>query len=267
MSHLSRLVLASSLILFAAGCGSGGADGSGGGGGTATGGSDGTGGSPGTGGSGGTGGKLGTGGSAGTGGAAGTGGTGGSGNTGGSAGTGGVAGTGGAGTGGGGNTGGTGGNRDGGTDGPVDAGGGGGASGSLDQCFANLPPFPGRYQIATKTSADGTMRVRVALMVEPGGVGTSGTVPWKLVRFGIERGTLSACVTAPNQLVYTGSLHNCSDKAAAGVTGGTYLLNAPDRASTTISAAGAGAFPATTFTNTACKSSDGNACGSGGPCR
>jgi hypothetical protein len=64
-----------------------------------------------------------------------------------------------------------------------------------------------------------------------------------------------------------GSLHNCMDKATATSNGVTFALTAPDRANTSISASGAGAFPSTPLSNSACKSSDMNMCGSGGPCR
>jgi hypothetical protein len=184
------------------------------------------------------------------------------------------AGTGGAGTGGnpgtGGGSGSTGGSGGGVADAGADAGrdsGGGGGGMTLDQCFANLPAFTERYQIATKVSADGGTRVRVALQAMPGGVGTSGTIPWVFIRFGIERGTTSACVTDAAQLKYMGSLHNCMDKATATAGGIVYSLTAPDRAKTTVAATGEAAFPAVSLTNSACKSSDSNACGSGGPCQ
>jgi len=245
--HLSRLALTSSLVtLLAAGCGGATSSGSGGEGGSETGGTTGGGG---TGGKVGTGGNMGTGGSVGTGGSTGTGGAGG-----GQGGTGGSKPDGGAGMGGGGpGTGGTG-------------GGGSGGGTTLDQCFANLPTLNGSYQISTKASADGGTRIRVALEVN--GFGTSGTKAWALIRFGIERGTNSACVTDMAQLKYTTSHHNCADKATATAANGVvYAITAPDRPTAMVSASGAAAFPPVTVTQTACKSSDQNMCRSGGPCQ
>jgi hypothetical protein len=146
-------------------------------------------------------------------------------------------------------------------------GGTGGGSGgtTLDQCFANLRTLTDRYQISTKASADGGTRIRVALEVN--GIGTSGTQAWALIRFGIERGLNSACVTDAAQLKYTTSLHNCADKATANANGVIYAITAPDRPTAMVSASGAAAFPPVTVTQTACKSSDQNKCGSGGPCQ
>jgi hypothetical protein len=157
----------------------------------------------------------------------------------------------------------------GGTPGTGGAPGTGGSGGgvSLDQCFANLATPTTRYQIATKASADGGTRMRLAMIVPAGGVGTSGTLAWQLVRFGIERGTVSTCVTDAAQLKYTTSLHNCSDKATATANGVVYAITAPDRATAMVSASGAAAFPSTQVMNNACKSSDSNKCGSGGPCQ
>jgi hypothetical protein len=153
-----------------------------------------------------------------------------------------------------------------------DTGGGGGTGGSggdfLDQCFASLGTLAGRYQIATKASANGQTRARVALMRDPMfPVSTPGSIPWLFVRFAFEQGTVRVCASQPGQLKYMGSLHNCNDTATVTVGGVVYRLVAPDRSTTKISAMGEAAFPEVTLTNTACRSSDNNMCGSGGPCQ
>ena len=159
---------------------------------------------------------------------------------------------------------------------PIDGPGADGAPGnpavSLDACFADLRPLTRIWQIATKASADGKTRVRIALETPPDTLSTPGTVPWAFIRFGIEHENLQVCVTAPAQLVYKGTLHNCRDTAT--VTSGAlrFELGAPDRETTQVSA-----FMGTTplwgpiaTTSTTCQGVSrivGVMCGSGGPCQ
>lgn len=241
MLQLTRLTLAFTLITFVAlGCSSDAPSGSGGGGGSETGGATGGGG---TGGGGaGTGGKVGTGGSPGTGGNIGTGGSVGTGGSGGG-GTGGEAG----GTGGG--AGGTGGN--------------GGTMGSIDQCFAGLPPRVGVQQIDSKASADGRVRLRMALDSE----GFAGLqTPWQLIRFAIERDGVVTCVKDRSQLVYKSTHHNCLDTATVTAGSTKYELTRPNFVSAQISASGAAALGTTTVQTTTCTNSSGQ-CQRGGPCQ
>jgi hypothetical protein len=231
----------------------------------------------GSGGTSGSGGAAGTGGKPGTGGVIATGGAGGGGSTG----SGGAAGQGGAGTGGTASGGVTG------TDGSADAGGGSDTAGGsgdagsdaaetappatdLDACFQGLRKLAVQSQIASKKSADGKYQVRLALERIPDSVGTSGTVPWRVVRIGFVTPAASACVKEESTLAgaYKGSLHNCSDtlKVSAGAT--TFDLKTPDttpgRTQAQLSVNGGTAQPLTQVT---CMKDAGGECTSGGPCQ
>jgi hypothetical protein len=230
----------------------------------------------GSGGTSGSGGAAGTGGKPGTGGVIATGGAGGGGSTG----SGGAAGQGGAGTGGTASGGVTG------SDGSADAGGGSDTAGGsgdagsdaaetapatdLDACFQGLRKLAVQSQIATKKSADGKYQVRLALERIPDSVGTSGTVPWRVVRIGFVTPAASACVKEESTLAgaYKGSLHNCSDtlKVTAGAT--TFDLKTPDttpgRTQAQLSVNGGTAQPLTQVT---CMKDGGGECTSGGPCQ
>jgi hypothetical protein len=130
----------------------------------------------------------------------------------------------------------------------------------------------GRNQVATKRSANGAYQVRLALEADPGGIGTSGTVPWKAIRL---------AVVLPNKFVcleedalrsgYKTSLHNCTDVLTASDSGLTYQLKAPDtdptRADTTLSVTGEAAIPPVKLTTASCTSTGRADCKSGGPCQ
>jgi hypothetical protein len=227
-----------------------------------------------------------------TGGASGAGGAG----TGGTSGTGGVGGSGGrnvAGSGGeggttpdassGGQGGGSGSNPDAGTTPTADGssgtpdsgrdlpkdGGGSSPSGSLDDCFAGLPAAVGLQQVDTKASADGRVRLRIALDTENNaGLGNG----WELIRFGIIVDGALTCVKDRAQLMgaYTASHHNCLDTAQVSAGGVRYQMNHPNFASTQISAS-MGAAPLwgpTTVQTTTCSATSANKmCARGGPCQ
>jgi hypothetical protein len=185
------------------------------------------------------GGNGGSGGSAGRGGS-GAGGSAGKGGAGGNAGTGG-GGSGGSGVGGGGGSTGTGGAGGTTPDAGRDAAGGGGAGGSgggtggsfLDDCFKGLPApaESAKQQIATKVSADGTIRMRIALD-DGGRIGTSGTVGWKVIRFALEKtGEPPICIpTFPSDLEnpYKSITHNCKDTLTVSSGQRRYELTWPD---------------------------------------
>jgi hypothetical protein len=158
-------------------------------------------------------------------------------------------------------------------DGPADtskADGDGPGSGTLDDCFQGLPAPVGAQMVATKATADGRIRVRIALDTEDR-MGTSGTYGWGLIRLGVEVDGVVTCIKDRANLKYTGSLHNCSDKATATSGTTTYSFAAPDRspATLTIQSNGTSAGPYT-LSDTACtmRNSTGAVlqCRSGGPC-
>jgi hypothetical protein len=276
---LSSLVLSLAALGFAlsAGCGGDAASngtGATGGTGTGTGGTLGTSGAGGQGGaeSGGSGGQNTTTGSGGSGIGGSGNGSGGSGSGSGGSGNGGSD-AGGSGSGGGGNAGSGGSVKDGGgldaqLDGPSDARSDA-SQRSLDDCFAGLPRLGGTQNVDEKLSADGKVRMRVAIETDPNSVGTSGTLPWVLMRFGLQKGGATVCVTDRSQLKYMGSHHNCTDKATATDGNVRYDIVAPDRPGTTVSAAIGATVqwgpimlnPVTCTTTAASKQ-----CSSGGPC-
>jgi hypothetical protein len=228
----------------------------------------------GSGGSGGVGGSGGTGG--GSGGAGGGGGRGGTGGNGGSAGSGGSGGSGGR---------------------PADAGAdrgadqrpadmgrdtgpdGGNANAGLDACFAGLREGVGRFQLATKVSADGKYRMRIAM--EANGIGTSGTYTWVPIRLALEVDGTNVCISSETALaamdVYKGSRHNCTDVLTVVADGRRYEIAAPDTKTTepgprtvsTLSVFDGAARvlgPVMLSTSTCVTRVPGMACSSGGPC-
>jgi hypothetical protein len=124
--------------------------------------------------------------------------------------------------------------------------------------------------IATKSTADGRVRMRIALDTEDR-MGTSGTYGWYLIRLAVEVDGAVTCITDRSFLDYTGSHHNCSDTATA--TAGTtkYSITAPDRptATLTIETDGATTGPYT-LSDTACtmywSAGAPITCRSGAPC-
>ncbi len=228
------------------------------------------------------------GGGGGAGGSGGAGGRGGSGGAGGSGGRGGAGGTGG--TGGGAGAGGSGGSDarpgdarpDRGPDSrPADAaaGDGGNASPGLDTCFAGLRMGRDSYQIATKVSADGKVRLRIALETD-GRIGTSGTYGWLPYRLALEVDGTNVCISDEAQInsptFYMGSRHNCTDKLVINAGGRRYEITGPDtrtvppaRSAATLSVfSGASRVlgPVTLTTTTCVTRVSGAACMSGGPC-
>ena len=146
----------------------------------------------------------------------------------------------------------------------------GAGSGTIESCFVGLPAQVGVQMIATKSTADGRVRMRIALDTEDR-MGTSGTYGWGPIRLAVEVDGVVTCITDRSLLRYTGSLHNCGDTATA--TAGTtkYSITAPDRptATLTIEADGATLGPYT-LTDTACtmfwSAGAPISCRSGGPC-
>lgn len=85
--------------------------------------------------------------------------------------------------------------------------------------------------VATKRSADGRLRLRIALDTM-GQFGTPGTMPWRLVRLGVEADEVVTCVREAAALTYVGSHHNCLDEAQASAGARTFELRGPDRSVT-----------------------------------
>jgi hypothetical protein len=102
---------------------------------------------------------------------------------------------------------------------------------SLDECFAGLRPLVGSAQDATRASADGKYKVRLALETD-GRTGTSGSHAWAAIRFAIETPEGTACVTdeAALAMAYKGSHHNCMDVLTVDAGGRRYVIQNPDSA-------------------------------------
>ncbi len=153
-------------------------------------------------------------------------------------------GSGGAGTGGASPTGGSGGQPNGGLGGGglggmgpggATATGGSGSDLTLDDCFVGLPEPVGTFQDATKESADGEYRMRLAL--ETGDrFGTSGTSPWGPMRLAIETPAGVVCLDDAEVLAqgHTVTHHNCDDTLIVTVGTTRYEIANPDTASDTV---------------------------------
>lgn len=145
-----------------------------------------------------------------------------------------------------------------------------GSTGTLESCFVGLPAQVGAQMIATKSTADGRVRMRIALDTEDRG-GTSGTLAWGLIRLAVEVDGVVTCITDRSALHYSGSHHNCDDTATGKAGTTTYSLVAPDRATATltIESNGSSAGPYT-LTDTACamwwSAGAQITCRSGAPC-
>jgi hypothetical protein len=111
-------------------------------------------------------------------------------------------------------------------DAPTDA-----AGRSVDECFAGLPRGEGSWQDATKASADGAYRMRLAIETGQRG-GTSGSYAWGVYRFALTTPTASVCITDRAMLAqaYMGSHHNCMDVLTVTAGGRRYVINGPDTA-------------------------------------
>jgi hypothetical protein len=141
---------------------------------------------------------------------------------------------------------------------------------TLDDCFAHLPSPVGTQMVATKSSSDGRLRLRIALDTMDM-FGTSGTYPWALLRLGIERNGAVTCITDAAKLTYRGSHHNCDDKASAVAGMMAFDLTAPDRAMTSLTMRDSGAVveDSVLLEDTTCTMSPSFGpveCRSGGPC-
>jgi hypothetical protein len=160
-------------------------------------------------------------------------------------------------------------------DGPVADGGNAGVG--LDACFAGLRAGRGSFQLATKASADGKVRMRIAL--ETGDrFGTSGSYAWEPIRLGLEVDGTNVCVTSEAELAaaYTGTRHNCGDALDITVDGRRYLIRNPDtrtgavgRDMTSVSVfmGTATVLGPTMLTTSSCTTKiTGMSCLSGGPC-
>jgi hypothetical protein len=167
---------------------------------------------------------------------------------------------------------------------PADAASPGNATQFLEQCFAGLT-LSGSFQDASRATADGRYRMRLALQVPPDTGGTSGTFPWRAVRVGLVTPRGSICIRAggPAQPTYTVSHHNCKDVLQIPTdTGLRYVVENPDsafdyldhtkfrRVAKLSAYAGdqLGEGPLT-FETVVCHrgGSPGGLCGSGGPCQ
>jgi len=102
---------------------------------------------------------------------------------------------------------------------------------SLDDCFAGLRALVGAPQDATRASADGKYKVRLALETDGRG-GTSGSYAWAAVRFAIETPEGTVCVSDEAALAkaYVGSHHNCMDVLTVEAGGRRYVIRNPDSA-------------------------------------
>jgi hypothetical protein len=143
----------------------------------------------------------------------------------------------------------------------------------LDKCFAGLPAPVGTQQVATKVSADGKTRIRLALEAEDNGIGIS--IPWRLLRFALERDELKICVTDRTKLTYsTVSHHNCTDTATVVTTDLRFELTNPDTGRAGHPGTKVSAFqgatklwgPETLVDTTCVTNATGKICKSGGPC-
>ncbi len=127
-----------------------------------------------------------------------------------------------------------------------------GSATTLESCFAGLPAQVGAQMIATKSTADGRVRMRIALDTEDRG-GTSGTYGWGLIRLAVEVDGVVSCMADRSALSYKPSHHNCNDTATGSSGTTTYAITAPDRptATLTIESNGVTAGPYT-LDDTAC---------------
>jgi hypothetical protein len=99
---------------------------------------------------------------------------------------------------------------------------------TLDQCFAGLRPLQGSAQIATRASADGKYRMRLALETADRG-GTSGSYGWAAIRVGITGPEGNVCIDeADLAKAYVGSHHNCADVLTVTADGRRYVVSNPD---------------------------------------
>jgi hypothetical protein len=149
---------------------------------------------------------------------------------------------------------------------------------SVDDCFVGLRALKGGTQDATRASADGKYRMRLALETADRG-GTSGSYAWAAIRFALETPDGNVCVTDEAALAsaYVGSHHNCMDVLTVTSDGRTYVVRNPDSAADyadktkwrrdatlTISTGGAMTAGPVTLSTTKCNS---GGCTSGGPCQ
>jgi hypothetical protein len=149
---------------------------------------------------------------------------------------------------------------------------------SVDECFVGLRALKGSSQDATRASADGKYKMRLALETADRG-GTSGSYAWAAVRFALQTPDVSICVTDESALAsaYMSSHHNCMDVLTVSSGGRSYVVRTPDSAvdyvdktkwrrdgSLTISMGGAMTAGPITLLTTRCNSAT---CNSGGPCQ
>jgi hypothetical protein len=102
---------------------------------------------------------------------------------------------------------------------------------SVDACFAGLRTGMGAFQDATRASADGAYRMRLALETASAG-GTSGTYPWRPFALALATPAGSVCVTEAAGLAgsYRISHHNCADQLTVTAGGRRYVIANPDSA-------------------------------------
>jgi hypothetical protein len=149
---------------------------------------------------------------------------------------------------------------------------------SVDECFVGLRALEGSSQDATRASADGKYKMRLALETADRG-GTSGSYAWAAVRFALQTPDGNVCITDEAALgkTYMGSHHNCMDVLTVNSGGHTYAIQNPDSASDyvdktkwrrngslTISMGGTMTAGPITLLTTRCNSAT---CASGGPCQ
>jgi hypothetical protein len=157
---------------------------------------------------------------------------------------------------------------------------GGNAGGGLDQCFEGLRAGVGRFQLSTKASADGKIRMRIA-MEDGGGFGTSGSIPWKPMRLGLEINGANLCFTNEAELragYMQTQLHNCRDVLTVESGGRRYQIVSPDTrqggtsddrtvATLTVFMGDTMAVGPVLSTVSCVTKTPGQACSSGGPCQ
>jgi hypothetical protein len=134
----------------------------------------------------------------------------------------------------------------------------------------------GSFQLATKVSADGSVRARIAL--ETGTrFGTSGTFAWLPIRFALQTPEARVCVT--DEVVLAAGYrvpvrHNCADVLELTIDGRRYRMLSPDTRVPVRTVASLSVFAGASLERgplpletTSCTSHVlGAPCQSGGPC-
>jgi len=157
-------------------------------------------------------------------------------------------------------------------DGAAGEGGEGGeASATLDTCFEGLRALEGSSQISTRSNTAEKVELRLALETADR-FGTSGTVPWDVVRAGLLLdGELICLQEAQLKDAYMGSHHNCADSLVLTVGSRRFEIahpDAPNASTFTLFVADTKTRGPLNLTTTECVQGGGASkeCRSGGPC-